>query len=273
MSHQMSFAGALALALSILVPNAASAASDPTGIWMNDTGRGAVEIKKCGKRLCGHVVWVKDEKDTDGCGRQIIGNVGKVRDGMWDRGWIYSPERKRRYDVELRPLKNGNLRVKGYAGTKLFSKTMIWKPAPADLKLCGDAGQVAKTEKSNGDDKAAAPAKKKEKVAARTVDEKPAVKKSTARKATIKETPAASETKSVGVADDDIDAGKRSSKNEIETAEVQPEGDDEVDTVSEGGKGGLDLGGLDIDKYFKKSGGRCKLNTPWIKLDFDCKDL
>ena len=122
----------------------AFAAPDPTGIWMNDTGRGAVEIKQCGNALCGNVVWVKSASDSKGCGKQIIGGVAPVGGGRWDNGWIYSPEKGRKYDVELTPLKNGTLRVTGYAGVKFLSKTMIWTRAPQDLQLCGQT--VAKTE-------------------------------------------------------------------------------------------------------------------------------
>ena len=122
----------------------AFAAPDPTGIWMNDTGRGAVEIKQCGNALCGNVVWVKSATDSKGCGKQIIGGVAPVGGGRWDNGWIYSPEKGRKYDVELTPLKNGTLRVTGYAGVKFLSKTMIWTRAPQDLQLCGQT--VAKTE-------------------------------------------------------------------------------------------------------------------------------
>lgn len=133
------------LAFAASCAGGAEAASDPTGTWLNDTGRGAIEIKDCGGKLCGHVVWVKDETDSKGCGRQIIGEASPVSTGLWDNGWIYSPERKRRYDVELKPLADGTLRVKGYAGTKLFSKTMIWTKAPTDLVRC-DATQLAKAD-------------------------------------------------------------------------------------------------------------------------------
>lgn len=115
----------------------ARAASLPTGIWLDDSGRGAVEITQCGSALCGHVVWVKETNDSKGCGMQIIGDAAPAGAGMWDGGWIYSPERKRRYDVELKPLDDGTLRVKGYMGSKFFSKTMVWTRAPADLKRCG----------------------------------------------------------------------------------------------------------------------------------------
>jgi uncharacterized protein (DUF2147 family) len=132
--------------LLVLPLSAAQAAGDPTGVWFNDTGRGAIEIKPCGGALCGHVVWVKDPTDTKGCGRQIIGSAAKVGAGVWDNGWIYSPEKKQKYDVELKPLANGKLQVTGYAGTKLFSKTMIWTRAPADLARCGKPETIAKAD-------------------------------------------------------------------------------------------------------------------------------
>jgi uncharacterized protein (DUF2147 family) len=137
----------IAIAGSLLLPSAAArAAGEPTGVWINDTGRGAIEIKNCGSALCGHVVWVKDQSDTKGCGRQIIGNAAKVGNGVWDNGWIYSPEKKQKYDVELKPLPNGTLQVTGYAGTKFFSKKMIWKRAPANLVRCGSEETIAKAD-------------------------------------------------------------------------------------------------------------------------------
>jgi uncharacterized protein (DUF2147 family) len=128
----------------VLLSATAAQAADPTGVWMNDTGRGAIEIKNCGGGLCGHVVWVKDTTDTKGCGRQIIGNAAKVGANVWDNGWIYNPDKKKKYDVELKPLSNGTLQVTGYAGSKFFSKTMIWKRAPANLVRCGSEQTVAK---------------------------------------------------------------------------------------------------------------------------------
>jgi uncharacterized protein (DUF2147 family) len=130
----------------VLLSATAAQAADPTGVWMNDTGRGAIEIKNCGGSLCGHVVWVKDTNDTKGCGRQIIGNAAKVGANVWDNGWIYNPDKKKKYDVELKPLSNGTLQVTGYAGSKFFSKTMIWKRAPANLVRCGSEQTVAKVD-------------------------------------------------------------------------------------------------------------------------------
>ena len=147
MPAQLKWTSIVSAAAFALVPlAAATAANDPTGVWYNDTGRGAVEIKPCGSALCGHVVWVKDTTDTKGCGRQIIGNAAKVGATTWDNGWIYSPENKKKYDVELKPLSNGTLQVTGYMGVKMVSKTMIWKRAPADLARCGSEAIVAKAD-------------------------------------------------------------------------------------------------------------------------------
>ena len=127
----------------LIVASSAQAASDPTGVWFNDTGRGAIEIKPCGNALCGHVVWLKDQADAKGCGKQIIGEAEKVEGGVWDNGWIYSPEQKKRFDVELKVVE-GKLRVVGYMGTKLFSKTMYWTKAPADLARCDQVEAAVK---------------------------------------------------------------------------------------------------------------------------------
>ncbi len=125
----------VAAMLAALVPAAAHAQS-PTGVWIDHTGRGAVEITECGKALCGHVVWLKEQKDAGTCRTQVIGNVQPIGGGVWDRGWIVDPEDKARYSVELKPIGSDRLRVVGYIGTKLLSETMTWRRAPSDLQRC-----------------------------------------------------------------------------------------------------------------------------------------
>lgn len=126
--------------VSVCVSSTARADS-PVGVWIDDTGRGAVEIVDCGSgKLCGKLVWLQDAKDLKACGTAIIGDVTKDGDG-WDNGWIYSPEKDAKYDVALTPAGADKLTVLGYAGTKLFSREMTWTRAPADLKRC-DAEQA-----------------------------------------------------------------------------------------------------------------------------------
>jgi len=113
------------------------AASSPTGIWLDHTGRGAVEITDCGGKLCGHIVWLKDAANNTTCGRQVIGNVKPMTSGRWDGGWIYDPEKDSKYDVEITHQSDQKLKVMGYAGVRFLSETMIWTRAPADLQRCG----------------------------------------------------------------------------------------------------------------------------------------
>ena len=119
----------------------AVAASSPIGVWIDHTGRGAVEITDCGGKLCGHLVWFKDGKHSkEGCNFQIIGNVKPMAGNKWDGGWIIDPDKdpNKKYDVEITPLSDQKLKVMGYAGMKFLSETMTWTRAPGDLKKCGE---------------------------------------------------------------------------------------------------------------------------------------
>jgi uncharacterized protein (DUF2147 family) len=114
----------------------ANAQSPATGIWIDHTGRGAVEITECGTNLCGRLVWFKDKANKKGCGVQIIGNAKPVGKDTWDGGWILDPEKNEKYSVELKPIGADKLRVLGYMGSKLFSETMIWKRPTVELERC-----------------------------------------------------------------------------------------------------------------------------------------
>ena len=155
-----------ALAVALLSTGAARADSSPLGLWIDHTGRGAVEMVNCGDKLCGYVAWVKDAKNNDACGDQIIGDLKSVGGGKWDNGWIWDPDSSSKYDVELTPM-GDQMRVMGYAGTKWLSETYTWKRAPADLKKCVKPGQAANTPapKPAADATPAAPAPVVKKVA------------------------------------------------------------------------------------------------------------
>ncbi|MGE0698324.1 MAG: DUF2147 domain-containing protein, partial [Hyphomicrobiaceae bacterium] len=119
----------------------------PVGVWIDHTGRGAVEIVPCGTGLCGRIVWMQQPNDKTGqplrdklnedrrlrnrtiCGLQVIGDLKLMRDGSWDRGWIYDPEQGESFDVELRLRSPDELQVKGYKGLKFLSETFQWRRA------------------------------------------------------------------------------------------------------------------------------------------------
>lgn len=127
----------------------------PIGVWIDHTGRGAVEIAPCGKKLCGRIVWMKQPNDKQGqplrdalnpnrtlrtravCGIQVIGELERQGEGSWDNGWIYDPEQGEQFDVEIRLRGPNNLQVKGYKGLKLFNETFQWQRATTPLQpLC-----------------------------------------------------------------------------------------------------------------------------------------
>ncbi len=75
-----------------------------SALWIDHTGRGAVEITECNGKLCGHVAWVKDAKNcrrvrqADHRRRQI-GRQRQVGQRLDLRSRCRS-----KYDVELTPI-------------------------------------------------------------------------------------------------------------------------------------------------------------------------
>lgn len=146
-------AAAMVVALSALAQQRKSNVAPPApspgeaGVWIDHTGRGAVEIAPCAEALCGRIVWLKEPTDKVGqplrdakngdrakrsqpiCGLQILGGLKRQPDGSWDNGWIYDPEQGESFDVELRLRSVDVLQVKGYKGLKFLSETYQWRRA------------------------------------------------------------------------------------------------------------------------------------------------
>lgn len=122
-------------------PADAAQATDVTGTWIDHTGQGAVTIEKCGERMCGKVVWLKNpnKKSKTGkgiCGAQILGDLKQRPNNLWAAGWIYNPEDEERFDAEIRLRNPNTLSVMGYMGVKWLSETYTWKRATAALEPC-----------------------------------------------------------------------------------------------------------------------------------------
>lgn len=114
----------------------AFAQDGPYGIWIDHTGRGAVEIAPCDGKVCGRIVWLQDQKNGNVCGMQVIGNVKPTSAGKWGGGWIYDPDEQERYSVTLTLVNADTLRVTGSAAFGLASETFMWKRATGELKRC-----------------------------------------------------------------------------------------------------------------------------------------
>lgn len=145
---------AAVFALAALAFTQSAAAQTIEGIWLDDSGKGAVELRRCGVSLCGHIVWLSQPRDRAGrpitdelnpsvnrrnrpiCGLQVIGRLEPQGDGTWDRGWIYDPKEGKAYDVMLRLKSADQLVVTGYLGLKFLSESFVWRRAPGNLKRC-----------------------------------------------------------------------------------------------------------------------------------------
>jgi uncharacterized protein (DUF2147 family) len=239
---------AAAILAVVVSAGAARAEETPIGIWIDHTGRGAVEITDCNGKLCGHVAWVKDAKDAQGCGEQIIGDLKSVGGGKWDNGWIYDPDRDEKFDVELTPAGN-TMRVLGYAGTKWLSETMTWKRAPAELQKCSKSGTAAQAPAAKGKPETAATAPAK--TQAQTKD---------ARTDSKTEEPA---------------TATNEPEDEPETATNEPEDEPETLTTGKGGKhNGKAIAEIAEALNVKKlDGGKCRMDVPYVDMvvTFPCE--
>jgi uncharacterized protein (DUF2147 family) len=124
------------------------------GLWIDDTGKGAIEISPCGRKLCGRIVWLQEPLDKNGkplidrlnptagqrskpvCGLQVLGNLERQSDGTWDNGWVYDPKVGESFDLAVEMRGPGQLVVTGYKGLKLFSKKFVWTRAGGALPPC-----------------------------------------------------------------------------------------------------------------------------------------
>jgi uncharacterized protein (DUF2147 family) len=123
------------------------------GVWLDHTGKGAIELSPCGQSLCGTIVWLKSGVDRSGkpltdtlnpsaskrrqpiCGLQIIGGLVQQRDGSWDKGKIYDPEKGQSFDLAIETKDVNHLVIIGYEGLRLFSERYVWTRVPADRPI------------------------------------------------------------------------------------------------------------------------------------------
>jgi uncharacterized protein (DUF2147 family) len=149
-------AGICLLLVQPLTTGPASGQAEPnvSGLWLDNEGKAAIEVKNCGTEVCGSIVWLKQPLDPNGkpwtdilnpdrskkrrpvCGLQIIGGLKPGANGLWQDGWIYDPEEGKSFNVELSLADTNTLKVFGFAGIRMLSETFHWKRLPAESARC-----------------------------------------------------------------------------------------------------------------------------------------
>jgi uncharacterized protein (DUF2147 family) len=155
MKHRMFLTAFGLLAAAFAGTEAHATANDPTGIWLNDTGLGKIEVKKCGKNLlCAKIVWLKEPIDSRGkplhdtrnedpsmhdrpiLGMPLFGNMVPQGPGVWV-GSVYNPEEGHVFtDVKVTLASSRQIVLRGckawlLCGEKSWTKsTLEPKPQP-----------------------------------------------------------------------------------------------------------------------------------------------
>lgn len=176
-------ASAAVAAFAILGVARASAEPREAGIWIDDTGQGAVKIQPCGSKLCGQIYWLQEPMNAQGklktdknnpdpgmrsraiCGLPVLGQLQQMSEGGYDNGWVYDPKVGNSYDVAIVLTTPNQLQVTGYKGMKFLGKTFYWTRAKGALPACAgtsenaaDAGPAAATKPSKAKAAKAKPA-------------------------------------------------------------------------------------------------------------------
>lgn len=145
------------LTAALAVPANAQTPGKVAGIWYDSAGEGAIELAPCGNRMCGRIVWLKNQLNDQGkplydrhnpnasmqsrpiCGLQVLRDLQPLTDGSWGRGIVYDPKKGAENEASIKPLSGGRLQLTGY-GLFGLSKSFEWTRAPDDLQKCGASG-------------------------------------------------------------------------------------------------------------------------------------
>lgn len=120
-----------------------STADDVTGVWLNASGKGKVQVYREGGKYFGKIVWLREPLTEKGLPKKDAMNpsvalksqplVGLVilrefvfREGEWTDGRIYDPENGKEYKCYLKMKNPNTLLLRGYIGISLIGRTEVW---------------------------------------------------------------------------------------------------------------------------------------------------
>jgi uncharacterized protein (DUF2147 family) len=115
----------------------------PVGVWTNQEKEAKFEIYKCGEKLCGKIIWLR-EPNRDGKPKTDINNPNKKfqsqpliglvflkgfeydEDNTWEDGTIYDPKTGKTYSSFMKMMSKDQIEVKGFIGISLIGRSQIW---------------------------------------------------------------------------------------------------------------------------------------------------
>ncbi|MFZ4863343.1 DUF2147 domain-containing protein [Sphingobacterium sp. Mn56C] len=116
------------------------------GVWLNPDKDGKIEVYESSGKIYAKIIWIKSPFETDGKtprkdrknedaalrDRTIQGLIvfsGFVfKDNTWVEGKIYDPKSGKTFSGKF-TLNKGKLEVRGYIGTPMLGKTMVFTKA------------------------------------------------------------------------------------------------------------------------------------------------
>jgi uncharacterized protein (DUF2147 family) len=144
MTQFLSHAAAFFLAASFILAPLPASAAEPLGIWLTQAGDARIRIARCGKNICGTIVWLReaidpltgklqvDDKNPDPKlqNRKLVG-VRLFSFAPSGSGWsgnIYNADDGKTYEASIAARDDNHIEVRGCAGPFCGSET--WTRVP-----------------------------------------------------------------------------------------------------------------------------------------------
>ena len=141
----------LSILLLMTATTARSAGPDGIlGIWRTERDESKVEIARCGAKICGTIVWLKnptysdsregpvgtpliDRKNPDPAlrsrpvlGMRILEGFTAMAETTWGNGTCYDPKSGKSYRGKMHLSAPDRLELRGYIGIPLFGRSAVW---------------------------------------------------------------------------------------------------------------------------------------------------
>jgi len=120
------------------------------GIWNTELDESKVEIFRCGEKICGKIIWLKNPVYSDSrdgevgtpvidrknpvavlvnrpvLGLRILEGFVEQGDNTWGGGTCYDPKSGNTYRGKIHLAAPDRLELRGYIGIPLFGRTSVW---------------------------------------------------------------------------------------------------------------------------------------------------